>query len=142
MPQVFTDANFNTAVLRNKLPVLVDFWAPWCAPCKMLAPVLAALEPAYANRLIIGKLDTDANPKTANTYHVASIPYLVIFIGGKPVAAVEGAVPRKVLVEMIDQALAAKPLVGASAGARTKKPTSKRPTPTKKPTAPIRKKSK
>lgn len=134
MPQVFTDANFNTAVLRNKLPVLVDFWAPWCAPCKMLAPVLAALEPAYANRLIIGKLDTDANPKTANTYHVASIPYLVIFIGGKPVAAVEGAVPRKPLAAMIDKALATHATKSAKALTGTRKP--------KKSTTPARKKSK
>lgn len=139
MPQTFTDANFGTAVLRNKLPVLVDFWAPWCAPCKMLTPVLAALEPVYADRLVIGKLDTDANPKTANAYHVSSIPYLVVFIGGKPVAAVEGAVPRKVLVEMIDKALAAKvtPELQGSRKAKAK-PKAK----AKKSTAPIRKKSK
>lgn len=133
MPQTLTDANFRDAVLRSKLPVLVDFYAPWCGPCKQLVPVLDAIETAYAGQLVVGKLDVDAEPKTADAYHVASIPYLAVFSGGKQVAAVEGAVPRKVLLAMIDKVLATK----ATPAARTKKPTA-----VKKSTAATRKKAK
>lgn len=134
MPKTFTDANFGTAVLASKLPVLVDFWAPWCGPCKMLTPVLAALEAEYADRLVIGKLDIDENQQTADAYHVTSIPYLVVFIGGKPVAGIEGAVPRKPLAAMIDKALATHATKSAKALTGTRKP--------KKSTTPARKKSK
>ncbi len=102
-PQAVTDADFTEEVLNSDLPVLVDFWADWCGPCKMVAPVVEELAGDYDGRLKVMKVDVDASPLTAGTYGIRSIPTLLIFKGGKPVDQVVGAVPKQMLQEKIDQ---------------------------------------
>ncbi|MEQ8278482.1 MAG: thioredoxin [Deltaproteobacteria bacterium] len=107
MPTVeITDANFESAVLQSELPVLLDFWATWCAPCKAVAPVLEELSEQYAGKLVIGKLDVDASPQTAQMFGIRSIPTLVLMDQGKPVKAVQGAQPKEALVELIESNVA------------------------------------
>jgi len=100
-----TDADFEAEVLQSGLPVLVDFWAPWCGPCKMIAPALDALAAEYAGRARIVKLDIDQNPDTALAYQVRSIPLLVAFKDGKPVAQQLGAVGQAQLRKLLETAL-------------------------------------
>ncbi len=102
-PQAVTDADFTEEVLNSDLPVLVDFWADWCGPCKMVAPVVEELAGDYDGRLKVMKVDVDASPLTAGTYGIRSIPTLLIFKDGKPVQQVVGAVPKQTLQEKIDQ---------------------------------------
>ncbi len=102
-PQAVTDAEFTEEVLNSDLPVLVDFWADWCGPCKMVAPVVEELANDYDGKLKVMKVDVDASPLTAGTYGIRSIPTLLIFKGGKPVDQVVGAVPKQMLQEKIDQ---------------------------------------
>lgn len=85
-----TDQNFDEEIKKATQPVLVDFWAPWCLPCQMMAPVLEELAKDYEEKLIIGKVDVDANPKTAQKFNVMSIPTLIIFKNGKPVKQMVG----------------------------------------------------
>jgi thioredoxin 1 len=92
-----TDANFATEVLKSNLPVLVDFWAPWCGPCRMVAPVVEELADEYAGRFKVVKLNTDENMETAAGYGIRSIPTLGIFKGGNMVDGVVGAVPKQML---------------------------------------------
>lgn len=94
MSQVFTDENFQEQVLEQTLPVLVDFYADWCGPCRMMAPVVEQLAAEYEGRLLVGKLNVDENPETASAYRVMSIPYLGIFQNGKLENQVIGAVPK------------------------------------------------
>ena len=101
-PQAVTDADFTEDVLNSDLPVLVDFWADWCGPCKMVAPVVEELAADYDGRLKVMKVDVDASPLTAGTYGIRSIPTLLIFKDGKPVQQVVGAVPKQMLQEKID----------------------------------------
>ncbi|MCH7739548.1 MAG: thioredoxin [Chloroflexi bacterium] len=101
-PQAVTDADFTEEVLNSDLPVLVDFWADWCGPCKMVAPVVEELAADYDGRLKVMKVDVDASPLTAGTYGIRSIPTLLIFKDGKPVQQVVGAVPKQMLQEKID----------------------------------------
>ncbi len=101
-PQAVTDAEFTEEVLKSDLPVLVDFWADWCGPCKMVAPVVEELANDYDGKLKVMKVDVDSSPLTAGTYGIRSIPTLLIFKDGKPVQQVVGAVPKQMLQEKID----------------------------------------
>ncbi|WP_407675763.1 thioredoxin [Prauserella endophytica] len=93
-----TDASFADDVLTSDKPVLVDFWATWCGPCKMVAPVLEEIATEHKDKLSIAKLDIDENPNTARDYQVMSIPTLILFQGGKPVKQIVGAKPKAALL--------------------------------------------
>lgn len=101
-PLEVTDVNFKDEVLSSDKPVLVDFWAEWCGPCKMIAPTVAELAKEYEGRFKIAKLDVDANYQTAGAYGVRSIPTLLIFKSGKVVDQIVGAVPKQRLKEKLD----------------------------------------
>ncbi len=96
-----TDTNFQTEVLKSDKPVLLDFWAEWCGPCKMIAPVVEELAKEYDGKLKVGKVDVDSNQQTSMQYGIRSIPTLLIFKGGKVVDQLVGAVPKKMLAEKV-----------------------------------------
>ncbi|MEN9218026.1 MAG: thioredoxin [Gloeomargarita sp. DG_2_bins_126] len=102
-----TDATFEQEVIQSPIPVLVDFWAPWCGPCRMVAPVVDEVAKEFEGRVKVVKLNTDDNPKTANEYGIRSIPTLMIFKGGQKVDVVMGAVPKTTLVKALQQQLSA-----------------------------------
>ncbi len=97
----FTDANFSTEVLKSEKPVLVDFWAPWCGPCKMIGPIVEKLSNELGGTVKIGKLNVDDSPGTAQEYDVSSIPTLLLFKGGKVVATTRGFQAEPKLREFI-----------------------------------------
>lgn len=101
----FTDANFKSEVLESAEPVLVDFWAPWCGPCRMLMPTVEQLAGEYAGRVKIGKVNTDDNQETAASFGITSIPTVILFKNGQLVDKVVGAPPKQHFVNMIDKAL-------------------------------------
>ena len=101
-----TDSTFDQEVIKSDTPVLVDFWADWCAPCKIIAPLVDELAEEYDGQVKFAKLDVDSNPQTAMTYGVRGIPTLLIFSDGQPVKQVVGAVPKSVLKKNLDEALA------------------------------------
>lgn len=98
----FTDANFQKEALESDIPVLVDFYADWCGPCKMVAPIVSELAEEYAGSFKIGKLNVDEASETASKYRVMSIPTLIIFKNGTAVETIVGAVPKKALVDKLE----------------------------------------
>jgi thioredoxin 1 len=100
-PIEFTDANFEQEVLQSSLPVLIDFWAVWCGPCRMIAPIVEELAGEYEGKAKIGKLDVDNNPNVAMEYGIRSIPTLLVFDKGKIVDRIVGAVPKQKIVESL-----------------------------------------
>ncbi len=100
-----TDATFVADVLQSKTPVLVDFWAEWCAPCRKVEPLLAEIAKEMGDKVQIVKVNIDENPETARAYRVMSVPTLTMFKGGQPVSSVAGAKPKGVLVNLIEAAL-------------------------------------
>jgi thioredoxin 1 len=99
------DATFDQLVLKSKTPVLVDFWAAWCRPCIMAAPVLEELAEEYAGRITFAKLDVDQNARTAAQYNIMAIPNLIIFKDGKPVSQIVGYKPKDELKRDLDAVL-------------------------------------
>jgi thioredoxin 1 len=106
-PIHFTDDNFQTEVLNSDQPVLVDFWAAWCGPCRMIAPVIEELARDYDGKAKIGKLDVDNNQRVAMQYGIRSIPSLLIFKGGKVVDQIIGAVPKAHISSKLEAAVSA-----------------------------------
>jgi thioredoxin 1 len=104
-PIVVNDADFEQTVLQSKTPVLVDFWAPWCRPCIMVAPILDELAEEYAGRITIARLDVDQNAKTAVKYGIMAIPNLIIFKDGKPASQIVGYRPKEELKRSLDAVL-------------------------------------
>jgi thioredoxin 1 len=101
-----TDSNFEEVVLKSDKPVLVDFWAEWCGPCRMVGPVVEELSKEYEGKAIIGKLDVDSNPRVSTEFGIMSIPALLFFKDGKVVDKQVGAVPKHVLANKLNAQLA------------------------------------
>jgi len=100
-----TDASFEQDVLQSTKPVLVDFWAEWCGPCKMVAPVLEQIAGEHADKLTIAKLDAEANPSAARDYQVTAMPTLLLFQAGQPVKRIIGAKSKSVLLRELSDVL-------------------------------------
>jgi thioredoxin 1 len=103
---VFTDDNFQEEVLQSDIPVLVDFWATWCGPCQMMGPVVESLAEELENKVKIGKLNVDENPKSAQEYGIMSIPAFKVFSGGKVIGEIVGAMSKEALLEKIEEIIA------------------------------------
>jgi thioredoxin 1 len=100
-----TDEAFEKAVLKSKVPVIVDFWAPWCAPCRMVAPILEKLAKEYEGRLLVAKVNTDENPQWAEKFGVRGIPNMLFIAGGKVIHQQVGAVPEPYLRDAVEEFL-------------------------------------
>ncbi|MHB8104989.1 MAG: thioredoxin [Dehalococcoidales bacterium] len=105
-PVEINDAKFDEMVLKAKMPVLVDFWAPWCGPCRMVAPIVEELANEYEGKVSFFKLNVDDNPNTARQYGVMSIPTLIVFKDGQPASNIVGFRPKPELKKNLDAALA------------------------------------
>jgi thioredoxin 1 len=103
--KAFTDANFAQDVLKSSVPVLVDFWAEWCMPCRMLTPTIEAVADAFAGRVVVGKLNTDDGQETSIKYGINMIPTVIIFKGGEPVKKFIGVVSRDDISKALEHAL-------------------------------------
>lgn len=99
------EADFKEVVLDSELPVLVDFWAPWCGPCRMVAPVVEEIAQQYEGKVKVVKLNTDENPQIASQYGIRSIPTLMVFKGGQKLEMVVGAVPKTTLANTLEKHL-------------------------------------
>ena len=104
-PITFTDNNFEEEVIKSDKPVLIDFWAVWCGPCKIIAPVVEELAAEYEGKIKVGKLDVDENQQASIKYGVRSIPTLLIFKDGKVKDTIIGAVPKSQIVQKLNSAL-------------------------------------
>ncbi len=98
-----TDGNFATEVLESDTPVLVDFWAPWCGPCRVMAPVIEGFAKKHAGKVKVGKLNVDENQTTAGSHEILSIPTFILFVNGKEAKKFVGAVPEKKLEEELSE---------------------------------------
>jgi len=104
MPLTFTDDNFESEVLKSDVPVLVDFWAPWCGPCKALGPTIEELHAEYEGKGVkIGKVNVDENQQTPSQYGIMSIPTMIFFKGGAPQGQMVGAQPKEKIKQKLDE---------------------------------------
>ena len=101
----FTDDNFDTEVLKSNLPVLVDFWAEWCGPCKMIAPIVEEIAGDYAGKVKVGKVNVDFNNQVAMQYGIRGIPALLVFKGGSLANQIVGAVPKNNITQILDEVI-------------------------------------
>ncbi len=101
-----TDETFAVDVLQSDKPVIVDFWAEWCGPCRMVAPILEEISDKHADKISVVKLDIDANPKISQEYRILSIPTMLVFQGGKPIKQIVGAKPKAALLAELADVLA------------------------------------
>ncbi|MES2617547.1 MAG: thioredoxin [Bacteroidota bacterium] len=106
MAKHFTDASWETEVLQSDKPVLVDFWAEWCGPCRMIGPLVEELATEYEGKALIGKLNVDENPGVASKYGIRSIPTILVFKGGEVVDKIVGAVPKNMIAQKINAQVA------------------------------------
>ena len=100
-----SDASFESDVINSEVPVLVDFWAPWCGPCRAVAPIVEEISEAYDGKIKVGKLNVDENPSTTMKFGIRSIPTLLVFKGGEAVEQIIGAVPKGEIEKAVDKAL-------------------------------------